>query len=339
MTGEYMKLNTQFEDHYSNINLSSTKQSMQTNNIFVSEKTIGTKNFFKECMKKDPSEFISICEDKTVPLTERYAAAQMLALIGDPRINGDNPTMISIPSATVKIGLEFKEIDQIYEKYKNIGVEKEWIEKESPSYYEDLRAFNVSKYLVTNFEYLQFLLDVKHGEVPSSWPFGIFQAWNSNHPVYTISYESVLSYIEWLNKKTKRKFRLLTEAEWEYAASNGIGQEFPWGNEFHSEYANTLEGGFYAATPVGIFAEGYSKNGIADLAGNVEEYVANHYKPYPGGREIIDDLYKVNHGKYQIARGGSFTRYSDLARSKRRHGFFPKEIYAIGFRLAEDLEE
>ena len=41
---------------------------------------------------------------------------------------------------------------------------------------------------------------------------------------------------------------------------------------------------------------------------------------------------------YIIARGGSFTRYLDLARCRRRHGYFPKSIYILGFRLAEDTE-
>jgi formylglycine-generating enzyme required for sulfatase activity len=69
------------------------------------------------------------------------------------------------------------------------------------------------------------------------------------------------------------------------------------------------------------------------MAGNVEEYVADDYKPYPGSTAPQDDLVLAN-GNYRVARGGSFTRFYDLARCKRRHGHYPKDIYVMGFRLA-----
>jgi len=41
-------------------------------------------------------------------------------------------------------------------------------------------------------------------------------------------------------------------------------------------------------------------------------------------------------GTYRIARGGSFARFADLARTRRRHGHYQRQIYAMGFRIAED---
>ncbi|MBF3728094.1 SUMF1/EgtB/PvdO family nonheme iron enzyme, partial [Burkholderia pseudomallei] len=64
------------------------------------------------------------------------------------------------------------------------------------------------------------------------------------------------------------------------------------------------------------------------------EYVADDYRPYPGGEAIADDL-AVTQGGYRIARGGSFTRFGDLARCARRHGRYQRDIYAMGFRLVE----
>ena len=72
------------------------------------------------------------------------------------------------------------------------------------------------------------------------------------------------------------------------------------------------------------------------MAGNVEEYVEDNYWIYPGGNIIKDDLYLTD-PLYPMTRGGSFTRYHDLARCRRRHGLFKKDIYVVGFRLAEDL--
>jgi formylglycine-generating enzyme required for sulfatase activity len=82
-----------------------------------------------------------------------------------------------------------------------------------------------------------------------------------------------------------------------------------------------------------MFPLGVAACGAADLAGNVEEYVSDDYAPYPGAPVVRDDLV-VAHGNYRVARGGSFTRFRDLARSRRRHGWFPRDIYVMGFRLA-----
>ncbi|WP_282078859.1 hypothetical protein [Epibacterium ulvae] len=58
--------------------------------------------------------------------------------------------------------------------------------------------------------------------------------------------------------------------------------------------------------------------------------------PYPDAEGIIDDLREIL-DEYKIARGGSYTRLFDLARTRRRHGHYRKEAYVMGFRLAEGL--
>ena len=93
----------------------------------------------------------------------------------------------------------------------------------------------------------------------------------------------------------------------------------------------------FTTSAVGAFVGGESAFGIADLAGNVEEYVSNEYAAYPGGPFVSDHLVQI-HGHYRIARGGSFARFRDLARTRRRHGHNPQSCtYAMGFRLAETI--
>jgi toxoflavin biosynthesis protein ToxD len=334
---KYMKLEFNSDNKFSKINISSIRENMGIENIFKSVKLTNSYSNIEKLLTVDVKALLDICENKIFPLEDRLTAGHLLAFIGDPRINTFFPKMETIPTANVEIGLKYENLEIVYNQYKNIGVEREWIEKECPKYVTYIKNFKICKYPVTNKEYLEYLNENQNGEIPSSWSFGIFPVWLSNHPVYTLKYDSVLAYIEWLNKRSNRRFRLPNEFEWEYVASNGRGDEFPWGNKFDINLANTLESGYFSTTPVGIYVEGYSMFGITDLSGNVEEYVSDNYSPYPGGRIIMDDLYNVNHGEYRIARGGSFTRYSDLARSKRRHGFFPNGIYAIGFRLAENI--
>ena len=176
-----------------------------------------------------------------------------------------------------------------------------------------------------------------HNVFPTSWEYGIYKAELANHPVYSIDAKDADLYAQWLSEKTGRKFRLPTEAEWEYAAAGGKGLEFPWGDNFDADHANTVESGIFRTTPVGIFPKGISKFGHLDLAGNVEEYVSDDYHAYPNAELIVDDLLE-NNGQYRVARGGSFTRFRDLARTRRRHGRYHSNLYVMGFRLAETIE-
>jgi len=112
------------------------------------------------------------------------------------------------------------------------------------------------------------------------------------------------------------------------------GFEFPWGEEYNPNHANTIEEGILSTTPIGMYPLGDSPFGVMDMAGNVEEYTSSDYRAYADGETIADDLL-TSEGSYRIARGGSFTRFSDLARTRRRHGWYKKEIYIMGFRLAE----
>jgi formylglycine-generating enzyme required for sulfatase activity len=190
---------------------------------------------------------------------------------------------------------------------------------------------------VTNREYRDFLLDSGHEGLPTSWPLGRYPAERGNHPVHTVTADAAAAYAQWLSRKTGRGFRLPDEAEWEHAAGGPDGLEFPWGETFDTERANTVESGLMTTVPVGIYPQGRSPFGLDDMAGNVEEYVAGHYAPYPGGTAISDDLALVWPKGYAVARGGGFSRFRDLARCRRRHGLYPRPLYAIGFRLAEDL--
>jgi formylglycine-generating enzyme required for sulfatase activity len=158
----------------------------------------------------------------------------------------------------------------------------------------------------------------------------------ANHPVWTVPPEAADAYAQWLSQRTGRSFRLPSESEWEYAATGGDSREFPWGDEFRPDLANTIEQGPLSTTPVGIYPLGRSPFGCDDMAGNVEEYVADEYRPYPGGANVDDEL-SSEAAVYRIARGGSYTRYGDLARCRRRHGWYDKPIYPMGFRLAETL--
>ncbi len=280
-------------------------------------------------------ELALIAENPIHRLAKRYAAATILGMAGDPRIDALAPPMLVVPGGTARVGLEPSDVPRVVAEWRHVGVIAEWIEKEAPAFSVNVPSFRIGRYPVTNSEYRRFLEETGYRELPSSWRLGAYPVERANHPVHTISASAAEAYAGWLSIETGRAFRLPTEIEWEWAAAGPVGAEFPWGSFFATDRANTAESCIQTTTPVGIFPAGRSWCGADDMAGNVEEYVANDYVPYPGGKLIADDLVATL-GTYRITRGGSFARFGDLARCRRRHGAYPKEIYAIGFRLAED---
>ncbi len=283
-------------------------------------------------------ELVAVVESASAPLAHRHAAGLRLALVGDPRVHPFDPVMIDVPGGPTWIGLPAAQVGRVIDEWGSLGVLAEWIDKEVPRHEVLLAPYRIGRYPVTNEQWLAFVLDHPAGERPSSWAHGCFPLGRANQPVYTVSPDGADEYAAWLAGRTGRRFRLPTEAEWEHAATGGDGREYPWGDRWDSSRANTAEAGLLTTTPVGMYPTGASAFGVLDLAGNVEEYVADLYRPYPGARVIADDLIATYGDDYRVARGGSFARHGDLARCARRHGWYHSAHYAMGFRLAEDVD-
>ncbi|MDF1796038.1 MAG: SUMF1/EgtB/PvdO family nonheme iron enzyme [Coxiellaceae bacterium] len=290
--------------------------------------------FYAAYRQYPAGQLITITESKQHTIQQRYCAGQLLGLLGDPRLDTYNPTQILIPAGTAQIGTDANKIPGLVKQFSHLHLQADWFLKESPPFRVTVNAFKINKYPVTNQEYYHFLQDTHYTELPSIWPFGVYPHAYSNHPVHSISAAAADAYANWLAKKTQRHFRLPSEIEWEYAARGTHYHEYPWGTDYQEDHANTVEQQLFQSTPVGMFPKGASQQGVMDMAGNVEEYVACDYRPYPGGEWVADDLTKHS-SSYRIARGGSYTRHHDLARCARRHGQYSKSIYVMGVRLVE----
>jgi formylglycine-generating enzyme required for sulfatase activity len=296
-----------------------------------------------------PNELTEIAEDLESVFERRYMAGSLCGLVGDPRVRPDDPPMVGIPAGRIRIGLEADRVEHVLREWRHTGVKESYLMKECPAHEVDIGSFRIMRYPVTNLEYRRFLEDTRARWLPTSWHFGCYPHQLSNHPVWTVPAQAADAYAHWLAGRTGRPLRLPAEAEWEYAASGGDTREFPWGDTFRQDAANTIEAGPLTSTPIGTYPAGRSPFGVLDLAGNVEEYVADDYRPYPGGQLIADDLLPYpgglqaedvvlrSHSTYRITRGGSFTRQGELARCRRRHGLYDRAFYAVGFRLAESV--
>lgn len=271
-----------------------------------------------------------IVQDESASQPRRFFAGQLLALLGDPRINPDMPVMVDIPAATIHIGPAPRSVDSVLNRWAPYGLKRKWVLNECPRHQVNVPAFCLMRYPVTNYEYHRFLTDTDYSSLPTSWRFGRYPHELANHPVRSVSEAAASMYASWLSHRLGRRFRLPTEAEWEYAACGGDDREYPWGNTFHPDAANTVEAGPLSTTPVGMYPAGRSLFGVDDLSGNVAEYVAGDYAPYPGGIGIDNDPI-ITQDTCVITRGGGFTTFGDLARHRHRH----RPQHPVGFRLAE----
>jgi formylglycine-generating enzyme required for sulfatase activity len=311
-----------------------TRAAMGLPDAVVRRTAIGLLADDRDLLGFTPADLARIVESPDVHQGRRLAAGALLALLGDPRIEPLAPQMVFVPAQAARLGSPAEEVEAVTAQWAHVGVVREWILKEFPAHTREIAAFRIARYPVTNCEFLMYLEDTAADELPSSWRFGAYPAHLSNHPVWTVSPQQADAYAAWLSARTGRRFRLPSEAEWELAAAGPERRAYPWGDTFDPGLANTVEEGPLQTTPVGCYPRGASPFGLLDMAGNVEEFVSGDYTAYPGGPSVTDDL--ARSGAYRVARGGSFTRFGDLARTRRRHGWFDRDLYAIGFRLAED---
>jgi formylglycine-generating enzyme required for sulfatase activity len=280
----------------------------------------------------DPAALARLVEEPDVALHVRLAAGMLLEVLGDTRVPLV-PVVLPVPGGPVDIGLPPDRVDAIVTQWRHVGVQRAWIEKETPAWPAFLQDFWLGRFPVTNFQYLAFLRAGHQERRPSTWYLGAYPWSQPSHPVCGVSAADADAYAAWLSAETGHQYRLPAEAEWEHAAKGPGGRDFPWGEKFDRARANTRESGIHTTTPVGVFPAGAGPFGHLDLAGNVEEYVAGPYLPYPGGARVDDHLTQQL-GSYRVTRGGSFARYGDLARTRRRHGAFPSPLYPCGFRIA-----
>jgi len=158
-------------------------------------------------------------------------------------------------------------------------------------------------------------------------------------PVINVSWDDVQQYLAWFSKMTGQPYRLLTEAEWEYAARAGTTTVYFWGDEIGKGNANCVGcGGEWdnrGTSPVGSFKP--NAFGLYDMLGNVWEWVQDCFHtdyngaPSDGSAWIAD-----GDCSSRVMRGGPWLYGPHFLRSAiRRHSGLRTSL--VGFRAARTL--
>ncbi len=171
---------------------------------------------------------------------------------------------------------------------------------------------------------------------------------NPSQPVVGVTWFEANAYCAWLSAVTGHAYRLPTEAEWEAAVRGrlpspsqgeglgmGVGARiYPWGNDWDSARANTIEGRVLKPSPVGAYtaAGNVGPFGGEDQAGNVWNWTSSLYRDY---------RYKPEDGREdpqaegeRVVRGGSWDDDRRNARCAFRSGYVPGDFnFVVGFRV------
>jgi formylglycine-generating enzyme required for sulfatase activity len=229
--------------------------------------------------------------------------------------------MIFIPSAEFTMGSEAEEAAP----------------NEHPLTQVALTRYYVSRFLITNAEYEQFDRTHRTKRAPGA---------GDRHPVVYVSYLDAMKFCQWLSTRERRKYRLPTEAEWEYAAKGNDQRKYPWGNyEGRGDLANfadkntvfawsdrEIDCGYPESSPVGAFPLGVSPFGIEDMAGNVWEWCLDYFELYRPGPKM--NPRGPTGGTKRVHRGGSWkSRFSSLRTTTRSSNVPGFSCNDLGFRI------
>jgi len=245
--------------------------------------------------------------------------------------------LIEIPGGRFRMGLEEELADEILNKEGWLGNTLVW---EMPAHEVEVAPFHISQTPVTNAEYAEFVNTggyankdfwrasleeeaIYGGSTPEDferWFVHSFEKWFARltdstnkalgpstwkngkpppgkelHPVSGVSFHEAAAYCAF------KGWRLPTEAEWEFAARGTDGRIYPWGNEFDVCRCANRERNGSDTVPVNTLREGQSPFGVLHMSGNVAEWVAGFFGPYPGNELLNEELIEREEGK-RIAR-------------------------------------
>lgn len=246
------------------------------------------------------------------------------------------PEMTVIPSGTFTMGSPESE----YRRIDNEGPQRE----------VSIARFATGKFEVTFGQYAACRADGGCEQHDPTENFRKDVLWmGTNRPVMLVSAKDADAYVAWLNTKVDgAPYRLLTEAEWEYAARAGTDTAFATGPDISSaqanyngqrSYSNEPVDGVYLRRPVDVGSYDPNAFGLYDMHGNVAEITADCYRNSYEGLPTDGSAVPGNPNCSRAVRGGDFTKVPSYVRSAKRDSEpASRRMEELGFRVAKSLD-
>jgi formylglycine-generating enzyme required for sulfatase activity len=207
---------------------------------------------------------------------------------------------------------------------------------ERPVHWVQVPAFRLAKYEVT-FDQYEVFARATGRALPSDSGWG-----RGRHPIINVSWDDAQTFISWLDQVSGLRFRLPSEAEWEYAARAGTNSDYPWGPTPDLNRANGKHDPSVSAThpdktaPVGYYLA--NAWGLYDMVGNVWEWTADCYADSYAGAPDDGSAWLWAGCERRAMRGGSWNDEPSGLRVANRDVDFPSNRFnVLGIRLAQDL--
>ena len=165
-----------------------------------------------------------------------------------------------------------------------------------------------------------------------------------SRPVINVSWDDAQRFLSWLSRRTGKRYRLLTESEWEYAARGGTRARYFWGDSIGRNRANCDGCGSRwdkrQTAPVGLFPPNAYE--LHDMHGNVREWVQDCWHQNYEGAPVDGRAWTAGDGgdcRNRVLRGGSWLSSPESVRSSVRiKGFIGSRFVYVGFRVARTLD-
>ena len=201
-------------------------------------------------------------------------------------------------------------------------------------------AFRISKYPVTNEQFLEFVNALDGYCRDAWWDYSdsamewhqhhphppMLDFVNLDHPCVYVNWYDALAYCRWLSARINLMISLPTELQWQRAAQGDDEQAYPWGNTFNPAYCNTKESGIGHTTSVYAYPAGVSPYGVMDLAGNTWDWCLNN-------DQITPDIDLTN-CEPRVLKGGAYHSPHKRAVSSFYFAVAPGSHHdSISFRL------
>lgn len=234
-------------------------------------------------------------------------------------------------------------------------------ENEDPQHQVTIaKPFAVGKFEVTRDEFQAFVADSGHDAGSKCWTSegGKTQeragrgwrnpgfAQTGDHPVTCVNWHDATAYVSWLARKSGQSYRLLSEAEWEYAARAGTTTPFAVGRTITADQAN-FNGAFTyngsrksrnrgRTVPVGSFAA--NAFGLHDMHGNVREWTQDCWNANYTGAPSDGSAWTTGACDRHLVRGGSwYVTARDVRSASRFYLAAERRGGIFGFRVARPL--